>query len=64
MHNIVCSCGKDQKSETSLPLKIRFQEHREVVARGDTLKSGMAYHVRRRGRTLAFTELGQRHCRE
>lgn len=62
-HNILCCCGKDQKSETSLLLKIRFQQHREVVARGDTLKSGVAYHVRRRGSTPAFTELGQKHCR-
>lgn len=45
IYSIPCSCGKVYKGETCRPLKVRVDEHRRAVTRGETEKSGIAYHV-------------------
>ena len=42
---IPCSCGKIYKSEKGRPLKVRLEEHRKAVGRGEIEKSGMADHI-------------------
>ena len=42
---IPCSCGKIYKCETGRPLKVRLEEHRKAVVRGEIEKSGMADHI-------------------
>ena len=36
------SCGKVNKGETGQPLKVRLEEHRKAVIRGEIENSGMA----------------------
>ena len=45
VYSIPCSCGKIYKSETGRPQKVRLEEHRKVVVRGEIEKSGMADHI-------------------
>ena len=40
-----CSCGKIYKGETGRPLKVRLEEHRKAIVRGEIEKSGMADHI-------------------
>ena len=42
VYSISCSCGKIYKGETGRPLKLRPEEHRKVIVRGEIEKSGMA----------------------
>ena len=42
VYSIPCSCGKIYKGETGPPLKVRLEEHRKAIVRGDIEKSGMA----------------------
>ena len=42
---IPSSCGKIYKGETGRPLKIRLEEHRKAVVRGEIEKSDMADHI-------------------
>ena len=45
VYSIPCSCGKIYKVETGRPLKIRLEEHRKAVVRGEIEKSGMVDHI-------------------
>ena len=45
VYSIPCSCGKVYKGETCRPLKVRLEEHRKVVVRGEIEKLGMADHI-------------------
>ena len=45
VYSIPCSCGKIYKGETGRPLKVRLEEHRKAVVRGEIEKSGMADHI-------------------
>ena len=45
VYSIPCSCGKIYKGETSRPLKVRLEEHRKAIVRGEIEKSGMADHI-------------------
>ena len=45
VYSIPCSYGKIYKGETGRPLKVRLEEHRKVVVRGEIKKSGMADHI-------------------
>ena len=45
VYSIPCSCGKIYNGDTSLPLKVRLQEHWKAVVRGEIEKSGMADHI-------------------
>ena len=45
VHSIPCSCGKIYKDEIGRPLKVRLEEHRKAVVRGEIEKSGMADHI-------------------
>ena len=45
VYSIPCSCGKIYKGKTGRPLKVRLEEHRKVVVRGEIEKSGMADHI-------------------
>ena len=45
IYSIPCSCSKVYKGKTCRPLKVRVEEHRKAVTRGETDKSGIAYHV-------------------
>ena len=45
VYSIPCSYGKVYKDETCRPLKIRLEEHRKAVVRGEIEKSGMADHI-------------------
>ena len=44
VYSIPCS------SETGRPLKVRLQEHRKAVVRGEIEKSGMADHIWKKNR--------------
>ena len=44
VYSIPCSC-KIYKSERGHPLKVRLEEHRKAVVRGEIEKSGMADHI-------------------
>ena len=39
------SCGQRFKGETGRPLKLRLEEHRKAVVRGEIEKSGIADHI-------------------
>ena len=43
--SIPCSCGKIYKGETVHPLKVRLEQHRKAVVRGEIEKSGRADHI-------------------
>ena len=45
VYSIPCSCGKIYKGETGHPLKVRLEEHRKAVVRGEIEKSGIADHI-------------------
>ena len=45
VYSIPCSYGKIYKGETGRPLKVRLEEHRKAVVRGEIEKSGMANHI-------------------
>ena len=45
VYSIPCSCGKIYKYETGRPLKVRLEEHRKAVVRGEIKKSGKADHI-------------------
>ena len=45
VYSIPCSCNKIYKGETGRPLKVRLEEHRKAVVRGEIEKSGMADHI-------------------
>ncbi len=45
VYSILCSCGKIYKGETGRPLKVRLEEHRKAIVRGEIEKSGMADHI-------------------
>ena len=45
VYSIPCSCGKIYKGETGCPLKVRLEEHRKAVVRGEIEKSCMADHI-------------------
>ena len=45
VYSIPYSCGKIYKGETGSPLKVRPEEHRKAVVRGEIEKSGMADHI-------------------
>ena len=43
VYSIPCSCGKIYKGETGRPLKVRLEEHRKAIVRGEIEKSGRPY---------------------
>lgn len=45
VYSTPCNCRKKYKSETIRPLKVRLEEHRIAVIRGETVKLVMADHV-------------------
>ena len=45
VYSIPCSCVKIYKGETGRPLKVRLEEHRKAVVRGEIEKLGMADHI-------------------
>ena len=45
VYSIPCSCGKIYKGETGRPQKVRLEEHRKAVVRGEIEKSGTADHI-------------------
>ena len=45
VYSIPCSCGKIFKGETDCPLKVRLEEHRKAVVRGEIEKSSMPDHI-------------------
>ena len=45
IYSIPCSCGKIYEGETGHPLKVRLEEHRKAVVRGEIEKSGIADHI-------------------
>ena len=45
VYSIPCSCGKIYKGERRQPLKLRLEEHRKAVVRGEIEKSGMVDHI-------------------
>ena len=44
-YSLPCSCSKVYKGDKCRPLKIRLEEHRKAVVRGEIEKSGMANHI-------------------
>ena len=45
VYSIPYSCGKIYKDEIGHPLKLRLEEHRKAVVRGEIEKLGMADHI-------------------
>ena len=45
LYSIPCSCGKIYEGETGQPLKVRLEEHRKAVVRGEIEKLGIADHI-------------------
>ena len=45
VYSIACSCGKIYKGETGHPLKVKLEEHRKAVVRGEIERSGVAHHI-------------------
>ena len=45
VYSIPCTCGKIFKGETGRPLKVRLEEHRKAVVRGEIEKSGMTEYI-------------------
>ena len=45
VYSIPCSYGKIYKGDTGRPLKVRLEEHRKTIIRGEIEKSGMAQHI-------------------
>ena len=45
VYSIPCSCGKIYNSETGRPVKVRLEEHRKAVLRGEIEKSCIAVHI-------------------
>lgn len=45
VHSIPCSFGMEYNREPCRPFKLRLQEHRKEVTRGEIEKSGMADHM-------------------
>ena len=45
IYSIPCSCGKIYKGEIGRPLKVRLEEYRKAVVRGEIEKSGMADQI-------------------
>ena len=45
VYSILCSSGKIYKGKTRHPLKVRLEEHRKAIVRGEIQKSGMADHI-------------------
>ena len=45
VYSTPCICGKIYKGETGRPLKVRLEEHRKAVVRGEIEKLGMANHI-------------------
>ena len=45
VYSIPCSCGEIYKGETGHPLKVRLEDHRKAIVRGEIEKSGMADHI-------------------
>ena len=45
VYSIPCSCGKIYKGEAGRPLKVRLEEHREAVVRGEIEKLSMADQI-------------------
>ena len=45
VYSIPWGCDKIYKGETGRPLKVRREEHRKAVVRGEIEKSGMADHI-------------------
>ena len=57
VYSIPCSCGKIYKGGTGLPLKVRLEEHRKAVVRGEIEKSGMADHIwKKKGNQLPLCD--------
>ena len=48
VYSIHCSFGKIYKGETGRLLKVRLEEHRKAVVRGEIEKSGMVDHIWRK----------------
>ena len=45
VYSIPSSCGEIYKGETGCLLKVRLEEHRKAVVRGEIERSGMADHI-------------------
>ena len=45
VYPIPCSCGKIYKGETGGPLKVRLEEHRKAIVRGEIEKSRVVENV-------------------
>ena len=45
VYTIPFSCGKVWKGGICCPLKVRLEEHRKAVYRGEVVKSSMADHI-------------------
>ena len=45
VYSISCSCGKIYKGETGRLLKVRLEEHRKAILRGEIETSGIADHI-------------------
>ena len=45
IYSISCSCGKIYKGEIGRQLKVRIEEHRKVVVRGEIEKSGVVDNI-------------------
>ena len=52
MYSMPCTCGKVYKGETCCSLKVRLEEHRKAVVRGEIEKSGIADHTWKENGTI------------